>query len=90
MSLPSATLPDGQVGTVYPIQTLPAVVGGTGPYTYVATGVPAGLNFNPADRTISGTPTTGGSFTVNVTVTDATGSTATGNYPIIWLLYQLR
>ncbi|MBB5636472.1 gliding motility-associated-like protein [Pedobacter cryoconitis] len=80
--LPPAILPDGQVGTVYPVQTLPAVIGGTAPYTYTAIGVPPGLNFNPADRTISGTPTLGGTFTVIVTVTDANGSTATGNYPV--------
>lgn len=82
MSLPPATLPDGQVGTTYPVQTLPAVVGGTAPYTYTAAGVPPGLTFNPATREISGVPTQGGTFTVVVTVTDANGTTATGNYPI--------
>ncbi|SEA87163.1 gliding motility-associated C-terminal domain-containing protein [Pedobacter hartonius] len=83
MSLPPATLPDGIIGTVYTPQTLPAVTGGTGPFTYVATNLPPGLTFNPATREITGTPTLGGTFTVTVTVTDATGATATGTYVIV-------
>jgi gliding motility-associated-like protein len=83
LSLPPATLPNGQVGTVYAPQTLPSAVGGTGPYNYVATGLPPGLNFNPATREITGTPTLGGTFTVTVTVTDAAGATATQTYQII-------
>jgi len=83
MSLPPATLPDGTVGSVYAPQVLPAVVGGTGPYTYVAAGLPPGLTFDPATREIKGTPTLGGIFTVTVTVTDATGASATANYTIV-------
>ena len=83
LSLPPATLPNGQVGTVYTPQTLPSAVGGTGPYTYVATGLPPGLNFNPVTREITGTPALGGTFTVTVTVTDAAGATATQTYVII-------
>ena len=83
ISLPPATLPNGIVGTVYTTQTLPAVIGGTGPYTYVATGLPPGLTFNPATRQISGTPTLGGTFTVSETVTDSNGLTANTNYVII-------
>ena len=83
LSLPPATLPDGQVGTVYIPQTLPSAIGGTGPYTYVATGLPPGLTFNPITREITGTPTLGGTFTVTVTVTDASGATVTQTYVII-------
>ncbi|WP_158798321.1 putative Ig domain-containing protein [Pedobacter sp. L105] len=82
ISLPPATLPDGIVGTVYVTQTLPAAVGGTGPYTYVATGLPPGLIFDPVTRQISGTPTLGGTFTVNETVTDANGLTTSTNYVV--------
>jgi gliding motility-associated-like protein len=80
--LPAATLPDGTEGTVYATQTLPAATGGVGPYTYVATGVPAGLSFNPATREITGTPTQAGNYTIGVTVTDANGKTANNNYAV--------
>jgi gliding motility-associated-like protein len=83
LSLPPATLPNGQVGTTYTPQTLPSAVGGTGPYTYVATGLPPGLSFNPITREITGTPTLGGTFTVTVTVTDASGTTVTQTYVIV-------
>ena len=82
MSLPPAALPDGQVGTNYPAQFIPQPIGGTAPYTYTATNVPNGLNFDPATRAISGTPSLGGTFQINVTVTDANGLTASQTYPI--------
>ncbi|MGY0038790.1 Ig-like domain-containing protein [Pedobacter sp. NJ-S-72] len=82
LSLPAATLPDGVVGTVYPVQTLPAAIGGSAPYTYSLTGLPAGLTFDPATRNITGTPAIGGTFTVTMTVTDANNSTASANYQL--------
>ncbi len=46
--------------------------------TYAATGLPVGLTINTATGLISGTPTTsGGSTTVNVTVSDSTGAKTT-------------
>ena len=42
--------------------------------TYAATGLPAGLSINSSTGLISGTPTTGGTSTVTVTVTDTTGA----------------
>ncbi|WP_316801046.1 putative Ig domain-containing protein [Pedobacter frigidisoli] len=80
--LPSATLPDGNVGVVYATQTLPAATGGVGPYTYVATSVPAGLTFDPNSRTLSGTPTEAGNYSIGVTVTDSQGKTATNSYAV--------
>ncbi|MFJ3584145.1 putative Ig domain-containing protein [Streptomyces sp. NPDC090127] len=47
--------------------------GGTAPYTWSASGLPAGLTIASATGTITGTPTTAGSHTVTVTATDATG-----------------
>jgi gliding motility-associated-like protein len=83
LNLPPAVMPDGQVGSPYPTQVLPAATGGTLPYTYVATGLPPGLTFNPVTREITGTPTLGGTFPVTVTVTDAAGATATAIYTIV-------
>ena len=85
LSLPAATLPNGTVNTLYPTQTLPAAIGGTGPYTYSATpgSLPPGLAFNPATREITGTPTQAGTYPVHVTVTDANGNTKTADYTII-------
>ncbi|WP_214228989.1 putative Ig domain-containing protein, partial [Pedobacter sp. B4-66] len=81
--LPGATLPNGLVGTAYPEQTLPAVSGGTSPYTYAVTGVPAGLTFDPITRKISGTPTTGGSFTIKLTATDNAGISTSTDYALL-------
>ncbi len=51
--------------------------GGIGPYTYVRTGtLPPGLSF--AGNTVSGAPTTPGSFSFTITATD-TGATGTGS-----------
>ena len=82
LNLATATLPDGTVGAVYPTQTLPAVSGGTAPYVYETSNVPAGLSFNPSTRELSGTPTTGGTYTFAVKVTDAAANTVTTNYQI--------
>ena len=60
--------------------TLPEVPGGTGEKTYKMSGLPAGLSFDPATRTISGTPTEEGLAVVILTVTDAVGST--GQVPV--------
>jgi len=83
LSLPSATLPNGVVGDVYPTQTLPGVSGGTPPYTYIATNLPPGLNFNTATREITGTPTQGGTYIVSVTGTDANNNKVNSDYTIV-------
>src|SRR5690606_21331462 len=75
-------LPDGNVGVLYPVQTLPAATGGTGPYTYAAPTLPPGLTFDPLTRKISGTPTQSGLFTIPVTVTDKDGTKITTNYSV--------
>lgn len=83
LSLPPASLPNGTVTEVYPVQTLPAAVGGTGPYTYVATSLPPGLTYDPITREIKGTPSQAGTYTVPVTVTDANGNTKIAEYTIV-------
>ncbi|WP_316739376.1 putative Ig domain-containing protein [Pedobacter aquatilis] len=80
--LPAAALASGTVGSGYPLQTIPSATGGVGTYTYVATGLPPGLTFNPTTREITGTPTQAGNYAVSVTVTDSQGNTANNTYPI--------
>ena len=50
---------------------------GTPPYTFAATGLPAGLTINPASGVISGTPAAVGPSAVSVVLTDTAGQTAT-------------
>ena len=75
LTLTPATLPAATAGTAY-TQVL-TVSGGIAPYTTTLTGtLPAGVTFNAATRTFSGTPTQAGTFNLSVTVTDSTGGTA--------------
>lgn len=83
LSLPSTTLQSGIVGDIYPTQTLPGVSGGTPPYTYVATNLPPGLNFNTSTREITGTPTQGGTYIVSVTGTDINNNKVNSDYTIV-------
>ncbi|TRZ78387.1 MAG: hypothetical protein D4R93_00265 [Deltaproteobacteria bacterium] len=84
----------GTVGTAYGPVTLSAT-GGTSPYTWtVAAGstLPAGLTLSSAG-VISGTPTTAGTGSTNIKVTDAAAGTASKAFsitvnPAIAALYQ--
>jgi prepilin-type N-terminal cleavage/methylation domain-containing protein len=64
----------GEVGA--PVNTGVTASYGVAPYTWSATGLPAGLSISPSTGVISGSPTTVGSNSVRVTVTDATGVNA--------------
>ena len=59
-------------GTTIAPLVLPAASGGTGALTYRLVGLPAGLSFDSATRTLSGTPTaaTNGAVEVSYIVTD--------------------
>jgi len=65
------TLPNATVGVLYS-QTLSAA-GGTGPYTWSATGLPTWLALSAAGE-LQGTPTVAGAPTFKVTVNDSAGS----------------
>ncbi len=54
--------------------------GGTSPYTWSATGLPAGLSINASTGTISGTATTAGTSSVTVTAKDAANKTGTASF----------
>ena len=60
--------------------TLPEIPGGTEPKVYSMSGLPAGVSFDGATRTISGMVTEVGMADVTLTVVDAAG--ASGSLPI--------
>lgn len=76
-SLTFADPPSGEVGVAYSRQL--TVNDGTGPYTWALAGgaLRAGLTLNPSTGLLSGTPTTAGTATFTVQVTDASGQSAT-------------
>ena len=71
--LPSS-LPNGQVGTPYTATLLAAPLTCPCNWTITSGSPPPGLSFNAATGVISGTPTTAGTYTFLVTVTDTTGT----------------
>jgi hypothetical protein len=79
--LSPSTLPGGQVGVAY-AQQLDAS-GGTGPYTFkVSSGtLPPGVLL-ASDGTVSGTPTTAGSFSFTVGADDTFGNCGVQEYTI--------
>jgi len=87
VTLPPTTLAGGQVGFAYNATLNPAS-GGTAPYSYAVTSgaLPGGLTLS-AGGTLSGTPTTFGTFTFAVTATDSSAGSgpyaATQNYTLL-------
>ena len=91
-SLPFVTAPEDQVWTVdEPIEPLilSVALGGTPPYTYALSGpdggaLPAGLEFDPASRTLSGTPVAVTAAPVPLTyrVTDDDADTDTATFTV--------
>ncbi|HET8661998.1 MAG TPA: proprotein convertase P-domain-containing protein [Micromonosporaceae bacterium] len=57
--------------------------GGTSPYTFTGSGLPPGLSLSSAG-TVSGTPTTAGTYTVTVTATDSSSPAKTGSTSYTW------
>lgn len=66
----TSPLPGGTVGVAYSVQF---TASGTAPITWSATGIPAGLTFSSAGL-LSGTPTTEGGATINVTASNNAGT----------------
>ncbi|WP_412537852.1 Ig domain-containing protein [Longispora sp. K20-0274] len=57
--------------------------GGTAPYTWTATGLPAGLSIS-SGGVISGTPSTVGSYSVTATAKDSASPQASGSATFTW------
>jgi alpha-tubulin suppressor-like RCC1 family protein len=70
--IPPASLPHATPGIAYDATI--TITGGTGPFTWQATGLPEGLTLEAG--TITGTTTAAGTFPVVLTVTDKAGRTA--------------
>jgi aminopeptidase S len=72
----------GTVGTATSQQMTAS--GGTGTYSWTASGLPAGLSINASSGLISGTPTTAGTYNVTVTATDS--ASASGSASFTWTI----
>ncbi|MGW6710570.1 putative Ig domain-containing protein, partial [Streptomyces sp. NPDC054956] len=68
----------GVIGT--PVELRNSAEGGTAPYTWSATGLPAGLAISSSTGTITGTPTTAGTSNVTVTATDSAGKSGSAAF----------
>lgn len=79
LTFSGGTLANGAVGISY--TSVVSVTGGIGPYTFTATGLPPGLTLS-STGTLSGTPTTAGTFSPAVTATDTAGGTVSGNFNV--------
>ena len=80
LTITSGAPPPGTAQTDYSF-TL-AASGGSPPYHWSATGLPAGLSLNQSTGAIAGTPSAAGSSTVSVTVTDSSQLTASAQYTL--------
>ena len=72
LSISVPSLPKASEGQPYPATTFSAT-GGTGSNTWSASGLPSGLTITAHTGTVSGTPTTTGTFSVTIKVADSSG-----------------
>jgi Zn-dependent metalloprotease len=73
--------PGNQSSVIGTAVSLPnSASGGTAPYTWAATGLPAGLSISSSTGTISGTPTTAGTSNVTVTATDSAAHSGSASF----------
>lgn len=80
LTVSTASLPNGTAGSAFTSTTVSAS-GGLAPHTFSAVGLPSGMTISSAG-VISGTPTAAGTYTIDVTVTDAGAATATRSFTI--------
>ncbi|MGW7124491.1 putative Ig domain-containing protein, partial [Streptomyces sp. NPDC054901] len=63
-----------------PVELKNSAEGGTAPYTWSATDLPAGLSIASTTGTVSGTPTAAGTHSVTVTATDSAGKKGSASF----------
>jgi Regulator of chromosome condensation (RCC1) repeat/Putative Ig domain len=76
LAVAGGSLPSGRVGVPYSATT--TAVGGTPPYAWQASGLPAGLAIDTVSGQLSGTPTAAGTAQVLLSVSDGFGIRAQG------------
>jgi hypothetical protein len=79
VTVSGSPLPNGAVGSSY-TGALTAS-GGTGAFTFTATGLPTGLTLS-SSGVVSGTPSAAGNFSVTATATDSAGATASMTFRV--------
>ena len=79
-TITTALLPNWTVNRPYSATVQAS--GGSGGYSWSATGLPTGLSINPSTGVISGTPTATGSYSATVTVQDSIGQTNSKSFSI--------
>ena len=77
LSITTTSLPSGALNTAYGPVSINAT-GGFAPYSFGATGLPAGLTLS-SSGSLTGTPTAAGPFSASITVTDSEPVPATNN-----------
>jgi uncharacterized protein YhjY with autotransporter beta-barrel domain len=75
LNISTTSLPNATTGTTYS-QTI-SVAGGSGANSFASTSLPAGLTLNSSSGVLSGTPTTPGTYSFTVTVTDTSAPNST-------------
>lgn len=74
----SGSLVVGYIGVPYAGATFTAS-GGTGPYSWSASGLPAGLSINASTGVVGGTPTGSAGTTTGIAITATDSTSATGS-----------
>ncbi len=77
----SPMLPTAVAGTAYSAYGL-SVADGTAPYSWSASGLPAGMTFG-GSGVLSGTPVAAGTVSISFSVRDSAGHTTTASLPLV-------